>query len=81
MPFEISAKGEEMQVLQRLALTVCAVVLVALLPGATEAQDVEGSKDHPLFNRLPDYHIDTYRVSEFDSYGEFVWHRCPRLAR
>lgn len=61
-----------MQVLQRLALTVCAVVLVALLPGATDAQDVEGSKDHPLFNRLPDYHIDTYRVSEFDSYGEFV---------
>ena len=36
------------------------------------AQDVEGSKDHPLFNRLPNYHIDDYTMSEFDSYDGFV---------
>jgi outer membrane protein OmpA-like peptidoglycan-associated protein len=36
------------------------------------AQDVEGSKDHPLFTRLPDYRIDTYRESEFDSDDKFV---------
>ena len=36
------------------------------------AQDVEGSKDHPLFTRLPNYYIDQHKVSEFDSYDGFV---------
>lgn len=36
------------------------------------AQDVEGSKDHPLFTRLPNYRIDTYKESQFDSYDGFV---------
>lgn len=36
------------------------------------AQDVEGSKDHPLFTRLPNYYIDTYEENEFDSYDGFV---------
>jgi len=49
-----------------------AIVAIVLSPSGAAAQDVEGAKDHPLFNRLPDYHIDTYRESEFDSYGEFV---------
>ena len=49
-----------------------AIVAIVLSPSGAAAQDVEGAKDHPLFNRLPDYHIDTYRENEFDSYGEFV---------
>jgi outer membrane protein OmpA-like peptidoglycan-associated protein len=61
-----------MKMHQRLAGSALAIVLFALLPGSAGAQDVGGSKDHPLFNRLPDYYIDTYRVSEFESYGEFV---------
>lgn len=61
-----------MKELQRLAVSVLAIALAGLPLGSAVAQDVEGSKDHPLFNRLPNYHIDTYRVSEFDSYGEFV---------
>jgi outer membrane protein OmpA-like peptidoglycan-associated protein len=61
-----------MRMHQRLAVSVWAIVLVTLPLGSAGAQDVEGSKDHPLFNRLPNYHIDSYQVSEFDSYGEFV---------
>ena len=49
-----------------------AIVAIILSPSGAGAQDIEGAKDHPLFNRLPDYHIDTYRESEFDTYGEFV---------
>jgi OOP family OmpA-OmpF porin len=36
------------------------------------AQDVEGSKDHPLFTRLPNYYIDRYEESEFGAYDKFV---------
>jgi outer membrane protein OmpA-like peptidoglycan-associated protein len=46
--------------------------LLILLPVAGSAQDVEGSKDHPLFNRLPDYYIDNYKESDFDVYDNFV---------
>jgi OOP family OmpA-OmpF porin len=54
---------------------MCAVIfamfLVLCLPPAF-AQDVEGSKDHPLFTRLPNYYIDTYEENEFDAYDRFV---------
>jgi outer membrane protein OmpA-like peptidoglycan-associated protein len=36
------------------------------------AQDVEGSRDHPLFTRLPDYYIDSYEEKEFDAHDGFV---------
>jgi outer membrane protein OmpA-like peptidoglycan-associated protein len=36
------------------------------------SQDVEGSKDHPMFTRLPNYYIDTYEENEFDAYDGFV---------
>lgn len=29
------------------------------------AQDIEGSKDHPLFNRMPGFYITEYKVDEF----------------
>lgn len=59
---------------QKVAI-MCAVIfamfLVLCLPPAF-AQDVEGSKDHPLFTRLPNYYIDTYEENEFDAYDRFV---------
>lgn len=41
-----------------------------LMPGAVAAQeqDAEGSKDHPLFNRMPGYYISRYENREFDSH-------------
>jgi outer membrane protein OmpA-like peptidoglycan-associated protein len=46
---------------------------VAVVAGTVwGSQDVDGSRDHPLFNRLPDYFIDTYEEREFDSYDGFV---------
>jgi hypothetical protein len=36
------------------------------------AQDVEGSRDHPLFTRLPNYYIDKYEEKEFDAHDGFV---------
>jgi outer membrane protein OmpA-like peptidoglycan-associated protein len=36
------------------------------------AQDIENSRDHPLFTRLPDYYIDKYEENEFDVYDGFV---------
>jgi outer membrane protein OmpA-like peptidoglycan-associated protein len=46
--------------------------VIILSPGFAVAQDVEGAKDHPLFDRMPDYHIDTYEESDFDIYDRFV---------
>ena len=37
----------------------------ALLPVFLYAQDIEGSKDHPLFNRLPGFVITDYSYEEF----------------
>lgn len=54
------------------SIPLLALALLTLLPIGTEAEDAEGAKDHPLFNRLPDYEINEYRESEFDSYDGFV---------
>jgi len=50
----------------------CLILTLLALPTSGLAQDVEGSKDHPLFTRLPDYYIDKYEESEFDVYDGFV---------
>jgi outer membrane protein OmpA-like peptidoglycan-associated protein len=39
---------------------------------AAFAQDLDGSKDHPLFTRLPNYYIDKYQEIEFGVYDGFV---------
>jgi OOP family OmpA-OmpF porin len=44
-------------------------LLATVTAGTVCAQeDVAGSKDHPLFNRLPNYRISYYNDSEFDVY-------------
>jgi OOP family OmpA-OmpF porin len=34
--------------------------------------DIEGSKDHPLITRMPDYYISEYTVSEFGAYDPVI---------
>ena len=47
--------------------------LCLLLPASAhlraQEQDVEGSKDHPLFNRMPGYYIQQYDEKEFDTHS------------
>ena len=52
----------------------CLILSMLMFPisAATADKDIEGSTDHPLFTRLPNYHIDQYKVSEFDVYDRFV---------
>jgi len=58
---------------QRNRIALCVLIGTAVAAGAAwGSEDIEGSKDHPLFNRLPDYHIDNYKESEFDTYDAFV---------
>jgi hypothetical protein len=47
-------------------------IILAFPAVGTTGKDVKGSKDHPLFTRLPNYYIDQYKVSEFDTYDSFV---------
>ncbi len=47
-----------------------ALLAALLLVAATEVvaqADVEGSRDHPLFNRLAGYFIEEFRAADFDS--------------
>lgn len=47
------------------------VACFAVYPAFLYAQDVEGSKDHPMFSRMPGFIITEYRFDEFGS-EEFV---------
>jgi OOP family OmpA-OmpF porin len=47
------------------------LTLLLFLSYTLSAQDVAGSKDHPLFNRMPDYRIDDYKEKDFDVYDSF----------
>jgi len=38
---------------------------------ATAQPDVEGSKDHPMFTRMPGFYIEDYQASDFDS-NQFI---------
>jgi OmpA-OmpF porin, OOP family len=47
--------------------------LFFLMAGVAFAEkDVEGSKDHPLITRMPDYFISSYEVSEFGAFDPTV---------
>jgi outer membrane protein OmpA-like peptidoglycan-associated protein len=64
------------EIMKELKIATRYVILIALFCAfsfpAVFAQDVEGSKDHPLFTRLPNYYIDNYEENEFGSYDGFV---------
>ena len=50
-----------------LALSVC-MLLIPALSNKAFGEDAEGSKDHPMLNRMPGYRISEYQVKEFDSF-------------
>ena len=55
---------------QRYRIALCVLIGIAAVAGtARGAGDVEGSRDHPLFTRLPDYYIDDYEEAEFEWNG------------
>jgi outer membrane protein OmpA-like peptidoglycan-associated protein len=45
-----------------------AMVMCAATVGLAAGQDVEGSKDHPMLSRFPNYVIANYDVSDFGSF-------------
>jgi hypothetical protein len=45
-----------------------AAIFVALLSGTAEAQDIDGSTDHPLIGRFQGSAISAYEYREFDEY-------------
>ncbi|MGB5288493.1 MAG: hypothetical protein WBN42_08365, partial [Ignavibacteriaceae bacterium] len=47
------------------------LIIIFLIVNQIQAQDIEGSKDHPLFNRMPGYKIDSYEEKEFGVYDKF----------
>jgi OOP family OmpA-OmpF porin len=54
-------------------LCVSLLVLVALPPAClAAAEDVEGSKDYPLFTRMPNYYIQDYKEHEFGAHDGFI---------
>lgn len=61
-----------MRSVSAIGCVLLSLLLALPLSGPAAAQDVEGSKDHPLFNRMPDYSIDDYEETDFGAYDEFV---------
>ena len=52
----------------KIQLSLAMVVSIFLLSAVALAEsDVEGSKDHPLFTRMPNHYISDYEDKEFDS--------------
>ena len=43
------------------------LTILVIISSLCSAQDVEGSKDHPLFNRMEGFYITYYNVDEFGS--------------
>lgn len=62
-------KGDKMQAIK--IQTGLILTLLLFLSCMLSAQDVKDSKDHPLFNRMPGYKIDTYEEKDFDVYDKF----------
>ena len=50
----------------RLWLIAAAVCLCAA-PGLAQDKDADGSKDHPMFSRMPGYYIEEYDAQDFSS--------------
>lgn len=56
--------------MRKVMAALCSVLalLIAGDVSAVAAQDVPGSKDHPLLSRMANFYISAYKESEFDSY-------------
>ncbi len=51
--------------------TATIILTLFLFCSLSFTQDVEGSKDHPLFNRMPGYDISKYQEKEFEVCNKF----------
>jgi outer membrane protein OmpA-like peptidoglycan-associated protein len=51
----------------KVTLIAMTVLLAGALPLFAQ-EDVEGSRDHPLLTRMPNYYIDEYEEREFESF-------------
>jgi OOP family OmpA-OmpF porin len=51
--------------------TLILFITLFIFCSLTFPQDVAGSKDHPLFNRMPGYKIEAYEEKDFDVYDKF----------
>lgn len=51
--------------------TVLFILSVLFYTSSFSQEDIKGSKDHPLFNRMPGYRIAKYENNEFDVIKDF----------
>jgi len=60
--------------MKRIGYILPSILFISFLTvGVAVAQtDVQGSKDHPLITRMPDYYISKYKVSEFAGFDPTV---------
>ena len=59
-------------------LIILTITLFNLTSFAQE--DAKGSKDHPLFNRMPGYRIANYKEQEFDVYKDFLNEKGKKMS-
>jgi outer membrane protein OmpA-like peptidoglycan-associated protein len=56
----------------KLITFVCAFLVVLAFTSYSPAQDIEGSKDHPMFNRMSGFYITDYSAEDFGTH-EFYY--------
>jgi len=49
----------------RVFFFVTAVCVMAVVPARAQENDADGSKDHPMFSRMPGYYINDYDAQDF----------------
>jgi OOP family OmpA-OmpF porin len=56
--------------MKNLIMVIFSLFFLLTGPGLSTAaaQDIKGSKDHPMLSRMPDFRISDYKDAEFDSY-------------
>jgi len=52
--------------------TIITVLLLFIFCSPSFAQDIEGSKDHPMFNRISGFNITEYNVEEFGTHTFYI---------
>lgn len=58
-----------MNPITRAFLSIASLFLLTLGISFAQEPDAEGSKDHPLFNRMPGYRIQRYDEKDFDAHS------------
>jgi len=60
--------------------TILFFLSVLLFATSYSQEDVKGSKDHPLFNRMPGYRISSYKNNDFDVLKDFKDENGKRMS-